>query len=56
MANDLDELYASLSLTEKENATVSMETSRLGNVLERGENCLIMKLLIRKHYNHEACK
>ncbi|XP_042944586.1 uncharacterized protein LOC122278462 [Carya illinoinensis] len=33
-----------------------MEISRLGDFLERGANCLIMKLLIKKHYNHEAFK
>ncbi|XP_042950030.1 uncharacterized protein LOC122282137 [Carya illinoinensis] len=55
-ADNLDELYVSLSLKEKENKEVSVEPSRLEEVLERGENCLIMKLLIQKHYNHEAFK
>ncbi|XP_042958084.1 uncharacterized protein At4g02000-like [Carya illinoinensis] len=56
MADALDELYASLSLTEKENEVVSVETSRLEDVLERRASCLIMKLLINKHYNRDAFK
>ncbi|XP_042942811.1 uncharacterized protein LOC122276999 [Carya illinoinensis] len=56
MTGDLDSLYASLSLTEKENEEVLVDTRMVEEVLDRGKHCLIMCLLTRKHYNHDALK
>ncbi|XP_042944768.1 uncharacterized protein LOC122278651 [Carya illinoinensis] len=56
MVEELDLLYASLSLTEKENEEVLVESSMVEEVLAKGKHCLIMCLLTRKHYNHEAFK
>ncbi|KAF5463985.1 hypothetical protein F2P56_014103 [Juglans regia] len=56
MTDSLGKKYASLSLTEKESEEVVVEINQVEEVLYRGENCLIMQLLTRKHYNHEVFK
>ncbi|KAJ0017104.1 hypothetical protein Pint_10782 [Pistacia integerrima] len=56
MAEDLDELYASLSITEKENEAVMVTLNDLQDVLPYGEKCLLMRLFTKKYYNKEAFK
>ncbi|KAF5469007.1 hypothetical protein F2P56_013112 [Juglans regia] len=56
MIDVLEEQYASLSLTEKESEEVVVDINHVEEVLSSGENCLIMQLLTRKHYNHEVFK
>ncbi|XP_041001563.1 uncharacterized protein LOC121247253 [Juglans microcarpa x Juglans regia] len=53
---DIESLYANLLLSEKECEDAAVDVHQVENVLARGEHCLLIKLLTRKHYNHEAFK
>ena len=49
-----EELWSKLSLTEDEQSDVIVEKERLDDQLEVKQNCLLGKLMTRKHVNVDA--
>lgn len=56
MDDNLDEMYKRLSLTEREEAEVVVESGKLEGITLCGGKGLIMTLLTEKHFNREAFK
>lgn len=56
MKEELGKLYEKLSLTEQEQEEIQVETSLLEDVISKGSKCLIIKLLMDRHYKKEVFK
>ncbi|XVF12342.1 hypothetical protein REPUB_Repub08aG0108400 [Reevesia pubescens] len=56
MAEELNDLWAKLALTDKEQFVVTIKKSWVVDMLEKSKHCLVGKLMTRKAVNMEALK
>lgn len=56
MDNNMENLCECLKMTELKKEKIIMELSSIGEVVDRGKTCLLIKLLTKKHFNKEAFK
>lgn len=52
----MDLFYERLKAIDLENEELVMEANSIAKVVNRGKNCLVLKLLTTKYYNREASK
>lgn len=56
MKEGVEDLWDRIMATDLEGKEVQVDLDAVDEVVNRGKNCLLVKLLTKKYFNHKAFK